>query len=313
MVKKIKGFTLIELIIVMAIMAIIMAALLNIMKPIRRTYVDSTLYESQRNAQSGITRYISESIRYSVSLGVYTKGASAKYDVSSATGLNRSVSSVSDAATYFLDDVSGLTVANALLTTDPSNPKYANAVKVANALKKDLIPKVRIITIDNTENAYTFNKTNCTGRLLRNRTPASDTAVTNDWEDPTKSDYCRLALGAGYYGETDYTIKLENIANVGFRVTATSVPDSKLMPNTAVSTQSEALCQNLYLSTSANKDLFRNYAKKLTANSPAPFTETQLADASFNTPVVDINLFTDSTTRGEKTYIVFLNPEDLGY
>lgn len=310
MIRKIKGFTLIELIIVMAIMAIIMAALLNIMKPIRRTYVDSTLYESQRNAQSGITRYISESIRYSVSLGVYTKGASAKYDVSSATGLKRSVNSVSDAATYFLDDVSGLTVANALPTTDP---KRANAVKVATELKKNLIPKVRIITIDNTEDAYTFNKTDCTGRLLRNRTPASDTAVTNDWEDPTKSDYCRLALGAGYYGETDYTIKLENIANVGFRVTATSVPDSNLMPNTAVSTQSEALCQNLYLSTSANKDLFRNYAKGLTANSPAPFSETELADASFNTPVVDLNLFTDSTTRGEKTYIVYLTPEDLGY
>ena len=312
MVKKIKGFTLIELIIVMAIMAIIMAALLNIMKPIRRTYVDSTLYESQRNAQSGITRYISESIRYSVSLGVYTKGASATYDVGSATGLSRSVGSVSDAVTYFLDDVSGLTVANALPTTDP---KRANAVKVAGELKKDLLQKVRIITIDNTADAYTFNNEDFTGRLLRSKTPSTTTltAATTDWEDVTKKDYCRLALGAGYYGATDYTIKLENIANTGFRVTVTSVPDSNLMPNTAVSTQSEALCQNLYLSTSANKDLFRNYAKKLTANSPAPFTETQLADASFNTPVVDINLFTDSTTRGEKTYIVFLNPEDLGY
>lgn len=310
MIKKIKGFTLIELIIVMGLMAMIMAALLNIMKPIRRTYVDSTLYESQRNAQSGITRYISESIRYSVSIGVYTKGASATYDVSSATGLTRNVNSVSDAATYFLDDVSGLTVANALPTTDP---KKANAVKVAGELKKNLIPKVRIITIDNTEDAYTFNKTDCTGRILRNRTPDTATAVTNDWEDPTKSDYCRLALGAGYYGETDYTIRLENIANVGFRVTATSVPDSNIMPNTAVSTQSEALCQNLYLSTSANKDLFRNYAKELTTNSPAPFSETELADASFNTPIVDLNLFTDSTTLGGKTYIVYLTPEDLGY
>lgn len=310
MIKKIKGFTLIELIIVMGLMAMIMAALLNIMKPIRRTYVDSTLYESQRNAQSGITRYISESIRYSVSIGVYTKGASATYDVGSATGLSRSVGSVSDAATYFLDDVSGLTVANALPTTDP---KKANAVKVAGEIKKSLIPKVRIITIDNTEDAYTFNKTDCTGRLLRNRTPSTDTAVTNDWEDPTKSDYCRLALGAGYYGATDYTIKLENIASTGFRVTATSVPDSNIMPNTAVSTESEALCQNLYLSTSANKDLFRNYGKELAAKTPAPFTETELADASFNTPVVDLNLFTNSTTLGGKTYIVYLTPEDLGY
>ena len=43
MKKKFKAFTLIELIIVMAIFGILMAGLMNFFSPIRETYVDSTL------------------------------------------------------------------------------------------------------------------------------------------------------------------------------------------------------------------------------------------------------------------------------
>ena len=70
--KKFKGFTLIELIAVMAILVILMAAIMNMFKPIRETYVDATLYESQRTAQNGVVQYIAESVRYSHSLGLYT-------------------------------------------------------------------------------------------------------------------------------------------------------------------------------------------------------------------------------------------------
>ena len=75
--KKIKGFTLIELIIVMAIMTILMAAIMQMMKPIRSTYLDSTFYESQRNTQNGMVQYLTESLRYATNLGIYNQNAGA--------------------------------------------------------------------------------------------------------------------------------------------------------------------------------------------------------------------------------------------
>lgn len=74
--KKIKGFTLIELIVVMAVMSILMVGIMQMMRPIRDTYVDSTYYEAQRNTQNGIATYIGESIRYATNIGVYTEGVS---------------------------------------------------------------------------------------------------------------------------------------------------------------------------------------------------------------------------------------------
>lgn len=71
--KKTKGFTLIELIIVMAILTILMAAIMQMFKPIRETYVDATLYENQRTVQNGVIQYISESVRYATDMGIYTK------------------------------------------------------------------------------------------------------------------------------------------------------------------------------------------------------------------------------------------------
>ena len=54
MKSKFKGFTLVELILVMAIMSILMLAIMNMFKPIREIYVDSTQYEAQRTAQNGV-------------------------------------------------------------------------------------------------------------------------------------------------------------------------------------------------------------------------------------------------------------------
>lgn len=73
--KKIKGFTLIELIIVMAVMSILMLGIMQMMKPIRTTYVDSVFYESQRNTQNGIVTYLSDKLRYANNVGIYTGGS----------------------------------------------------------------------------------------------------------------------------------------------------------------------------------------------------------------------------------------------
>lgn len=71
--KHLKGLTLIELVIVMAIIGIIVMGILNFFKPIRQVFVDSTVYEQQRTVQTGIAEYITESTRYCNNMGIYSK------------------------------------------------------------------------------------------------------------------------------------------------------------------------------------------------------------------------------------------------
>lgn len=73
--KKIKGFTLLELIIVMAVMSILMVGIMQMMKPIRTTFVDSVYYESQRNTQNGMITYLCDKLRYANNIGIYTSGS----------------------------------------------------------------------------------------------------------------------------------------------------------------------------------------------------------------------------------------------
>lgn len=79
--KHLKGLTLIELVIVMAIIGIIVMGILNFFKPIRQVFVDSTVYEQQRTVQTGIAEYITESTRYATNLGIYSRS-----QVSNRTG-----------------------------------------------------------------------------------------------------------------------------------------------------------------------------------------------------------------------------------
>ena len=71
--KCLKGLTLIELVIVMAIIGIILTGVLSFFKPIRQVFVDSTVYEQQRTVQTGIAEYITESTRYCNNMGIYSK------------------------------------------------------------------------------------------------------------------------------------------------------------------------------------------------------------------------------------------------
>lgn len=129
--KKIKGFTLIELIIVMAILTILMAAIMHMFRPIRETYLDSTFYENQRTTQNGIITYINESIRYAVDMGIYED-----------TNMDTAISSF--AAAYA-----------AKYGTDPAN---INAIKT----------NAQVIVIDNS-GSHTFNHNTWRGRLLRRK------------------------------------------------------------------------------------------------------------------------------------------------
>lgn len=130
--KKLKGFTLIELIIVMAILTILMAAIMRMFKPIRETYVDATYNESQRTTQNGIITYISESVRYATDMGIYE-------------GTNMTTDAI---------DVFAASYA----------AKYGTPAANINDIKNN----VQVIVIDYTT-SYTFNGASCKGRVLKRK------------------------------------------------------------------------------------------------------------------------------------------------
>lgn len=171
---KLKGFTLVELVVVMAIMSILMLGIMQMFKPIRTIYVDSTQYEAQRTAQNGVIQYITESVRFSTDMGIYNDG----------------VTSASAAVDEF---ILKYCAANGVSGTD-----------VESAIKKN----AEIIIIDNsTEHQYASKK--YTGRLIRRKgvgtattvaaDPALTAAATADW---------RIALGEAYYGSNTFNINL---------------------------------------------------------------------------------------------------------
>lgn len=172
--KRFKGFTLVELIIVMFILAILMSSIINMFKPIRETYVDATLYESQRTAQNGIITYVTESVRYATDMGIYNNG------VTSAQG------AVDEFATAFC--------------------KYyeiTDAAKVA-LVKEEIKKKAEVIVISNS--ATKFAGKDCYGRLIRRKLDGTN-VVTDAYS--TSPDKARLALGEAYYGDETYSIGID--------------------------------------------------------------------------------------------------------
>lgn len=123
--KKFKGFTLVELIIVMAVMSILMVGIMQMMSPIRDTYVDSTYYEAQRNTQNGIATYIGESLRYATNVGIYTEGV---------TG---GVISLSDALTNFetMSEVTDRSKYNIIVIDNKTAYNFNNAVCYGRILR----------------------------------------------------------------------------------------------------------------------------------------------------------------------------------
>ena len=197
MKKFFKGFTLVELIIVMAILTILMAAIMHMFKPIRTTYLDATLYESQRTTQNGMIQYIGESVRYSTALGLYTKdkapSASAAVDEFTKAYLKAN-------GVYPAGNSEG----------KPADPDYS--AKYSNTLEK-MQRDAEIIIIDNA-NTYVYNGIGSKGRILRKKfidDSGKNKKVTDSEYANEKSsdDGWRLALGAPYYGDKNYTVVFE--------------------------------------------------------------------------------------------------------
>ncbi|MBP1561132.1 MAG: type II secretion system protein [Oscillospiraceae bacterium] len=235
MKKILKGFTLVELIVVMAILVILMAAIMNMFKPIRETYVDATLYENQRTTQNGIIQYITESVRYATDIGLYTSGSGG-------------ASSVTDAVEKFTDKY---LAANGVKTTDADySTKRSNTLSL---IKKN----AEVIIIDNSTGIYSYNGQNYKGRLVRRKAvlngSGEKTELTNSAENIATNE-ARLALGAAYYGNSNYTITLDMkpdptgtkfVSDDGIKVTVASSATSGVRSNSVIKTSGTVICKNV--------------------------------------------------------------------
>lgn len=281
MKNKLKGFTLVELIVVMAIMSILMLAIVKMFQPIRDTYVDTTQYEAQRTSHNGVIQYITESVRFSTDMGIYnggvTSASAAVDDFASAFCINNSITDASGVALAPYDDSGELT-------------------DIKNEIKK----YAEIIIIDN-KTSHTYNSKAYSGRIIRRKFPATPSAaVPSDATLPTRSattDW-RIALGEAYYGSNTYSINLtvndsngdgtsdDGMINISVQSTKNGKRDiSNAGKETTITnnvTRGGVLCRNLI----------------------------QGSDGVAKQGIYDVSKYSGSSaTSGTKTYIVFLDKD----
>lgn len=210
MKKLIKGFTLIELIIVMAILAILMSALMNFYKPVRQTFVDSTMIEDMRTTQNGILSYLTESVRYAENLTIYDQGAKIHVDDGSPGGKNFTVNNPKDAYEAFITENS---------ITQDSDKKRVQIIVIN---RSDGYTSTGTYVPGGTRGATATlsggkQETVVGGRLITNilKTGATDTPTAAAFTDAagtrtkgsTGDTY--MVLGGAYYGNSDYAIFID--------------------------------------------------------------------------------------------------------
>lgn len=292
MKSKLKGFTLVELIVVMALIAVLMLAIMKMFQPIRQTYVDTTQYEAQRTAQNGIIQYITESVRYATDMGVYNDGVSSASDAVSmfATEYCKSAG--------ILDPTTGALVSP--YTTSDSASITAEIQKYAE-----------VIIIDNSTLHYSKK---FTGRLIRRKVdmnPSTASAVGSDPSittgnantmDASSAGEWRTALGEAYYGENTYSI------NVSFNDTdGDSIPDGKdgMLNVSVVSTRNgkRDISNATVTASSVTGNITKGgvLCRNLVGTANYGVNKAGVFD-------VDDSHYSGSTaTSGTMTYIIFLN------
>jgi prepilin-type N-terminal cleavage/methylation domain-containing protein len=167
---KVKAFTLIELIVVMAVVAIMMAAIMKFFEPIRMIYNDATFYEQRRSVTNSMVKYTTESIRYAKYLGIYSQN---------------------EVGVHTNDPGANAAAAASLFRT--------KMTAAPNSVTIPLTATINVIELDyhNNYDIAKYNNKFYYGRLYRSKFVGPVSPGTT----PKNS---HLAFGASYYGATDF-------------------------------------------------------------------------------------------------------------
>lgn len=159
---KLKGFTLVELIVVMAIFSILMAAVMQVITPLNKISKRASIQEANAAAVDNVKSYIESSLRYSECVEVFVGG------LTDNSGQRLSKYSPADLSKNFgVDTFKGsgktLTEEEAALVNFLDNHYTNRAEPALDQSVKPLTGKVRMLKIDNknggkvTETEYDFS------------------------------------------------------------------------------------------------------------------------------------------------------------
>ena len=215
MKTKLKAFTLVELIVVIAIFGILMAGLMNFFRPIRGTYVDSTLYEQQRTVHNGILEYLCENTRYAEKIRIYDEGVAAgTYDSSVDSGREAYTAfckEMIDDSLYEPDDLKDLKYKVHIICINRKDAYDAEGQwkgAISAVSDKDHAFCGRIITniIDKELDA---TKVHLKNNTIKWENSFDDTGARTKGPAYVNDMTTFMALGGGYYGAGDYIINID--------------------------------------------------------------------------------------------------------
>lgn len=185
--KKLKAFTLVELIVSMAIFGIIMAAVMQMIQPISNSSVTAKITNEQKNVENSIATYIGENVRYATNL-VIVKGGNFQ-----------------NAVNQFVN----------------SNPLDIYGQEIPYTSRPELKKDIIVICFDGTStykfiDADTDPANQYKGRLLRSKNDAASYNIAdlpmNNYPDacsPTDVGAVYEVFGNAYYSHADYYLKAE--------------------------------------------------------------------------------------------------------
>lgn len=189
MVKKLKAFTLVELIVALAVLGILMVGIIRMMDPIQTMFTTSSAASQSETVERSIASYIVENVRYATNLSIYKDATSA-----------------SDAMNKFL----------------AQNPKKRDGTAFTKS-------ELKVICVNNATNFTTTGKAPVSGeKTFRGRLIAKIDGQEN-FNESQPFDYTGtdgtgsyMVFGDAYYGTGDYYIRLENFGGGTFDVVVES-------------------------------------------------------------------------------------------
>lgn len=196
--KKLKAFTLIELIVVIAIFGIIMGGIMQMFAPIQESATNAQVVNNQQSVENSMVDYIGSRLRYSTNLLIVQQGA--QVGTVTVTDPEKAI--------------------DALFAFGPVNSKGRLLNNDANRYC------VNVICFDG-KNAYSFGNKDYTGRIISSletrdsSSPARSSALnfSNTRQDGSVPQY--IVFGNDYYGTSNCYLKIR-LSGDNLKLTATS-------------------------------------------------------------------------------------------
>lgn len=203
--KKLKGFTLIELIVVMALFAMLLVMLSALIKPINRLFTNTKDADTASTAADGIGDYITNSLRFADNMYILT-GFETLPKIKTGASEEAAIDSFCREA--------------GLDTSNPADMDRIRVIYVVNELRSSgVYSPTATVSDEMLKTSSCWTKGQYVGRVFRSR---GYNVCDLDTSFP------HIALGHAYYGENDFLIEFENNLTADGSVKATDTSEIRL-------------------------------------------------------------------------------------